>query len=124
MPAKIPAPAQTSFQTHVTLRIRLILLYGVARRFFLNIFRRRYMLESIARRQGACRHCGICCHLIANTCGALRFDKKGNSSCRLYNVYRPPNCCTFPIDPRDLADRNRVAPDIPCGYFWPESQDA
>ena len=44
----------------------------------------------------------------------------GRSTCRLYTVYRLPNCCTFPIDARDLADRDLVAPDIPCGYFWPE----
>lgn len=122
MSDKTPAPAQTSFKNHVTFRIRLILLYGVARRFFLNLFWRRYTRESIARRQGACRNCGVCCHLVANTCGSLRFDSEGNSSCRMYTIYRMPNCCTFPIDPRDLADRNRVAPDIPCGYFWPDSQ--
>ena len=119
MPDNTPAPAQAAFNRHVTLRIRLILLYGVARRFFLNLLWRRHVRESVARRQGACRHCGVCCHLIANTCGALRFDKKGNSSCRLYNIYRLANCRTFPIDPRDIADRDLVAPDIPCGFFWP-----
>ena len=116
-----PAPAIDSYYRHATLRIRLILLRGVARRFFLNVFNKRYVHESLARRQGECRRCGVCCHLVANTCGALRFDKDGQSSCRLYTLYRLPNCCSFPIDARDLADRDLVAPDIPCGYSWPGS---
>lgn len=114
------SPAKNSYSLHTSLRTRLILLRGVARRFFLNIFKQRYVRESLARRQGECRRCGVCCHLVANTCGALRFHKDGQSSCRLYTLYRLPNCCTFPIDARDLADRDLVAPDIPCGYFWPE----
>jgi len=113
------SPAKNSYSLHTSLRTRLILLRGVARRFFLNIFKQRYVRESLARRQGECRRCGVCCHLVANTCGALRFHKDGQSSCRLYTLYRLPNCCTFPIDARDLADRDLVAPDIPCGYFWP-----
>ena len=102
-----------------TPRVRLILLRGVARRFFLNVFRKRYVSESLARRKGDCARCGVCCHLVANKCASLHVDAAaGHSSCRLYNVYRLPNCRTFPIDPRDIADRNLVAPDTPCGYFW------
>ncbi|HRR33199.1 MAG TPA: hypothetical protein P5026_03800 [Kiritimatiellia bacterium] len=114
-------PAKDSYRQHVSLKIRLILLRGVARRFFLNLFKPRYVRESLALRQGTCRRCGVCCHLVANTCGALRTDQDGQSSCRLYSLYRLPNCCSFPIDARDLADRDLVAPDIRCGYFWPES---
>lgn len=33
-----------------------------------------------------------------------------------------PNCVIFPIDHRDIADRNLVAPDIPCGYYWDEGK--
>lgn len=115
----VACPTKTSCRLHATLKIRLILLRGVMRRFFLNVFNPRYVRESLALRQGECRRCGVCCHLTASTCGALRSDKDGHSSCRLYKLYRLPNCCTFPIDARDLADRNLVAPDIPCGYFWP-----
>jgi hypothetical protein len=32
-----------------------------------------------------------------------------------------PNCKTFPIDARDLAERDWIAPDTPCGYFWPDA---
>jgi len=103
-----------------SLGVRLFLLRGVARRFFLNLFRRGYVRESLSRRTGECARCGVCCHLVANKCGALHLHKDGPSTCRLYSIYRLPNCCTFPIDPRDLKDRNLVAPDTPCGYSWPK----
>lgn len=98
--------------------VRLILLRGVLRRFFLNVFRPAFVRQSLAQRGGSCIRCGVCCHLVANKCGSLHLHKEGHSTCRLYNFYRPPNCCTFPIDPRDLADRDRVSPGRPCGYFW------
>lgn len=113
-------PDQKIPLTPQTLRIRFLLLRGVLRRHFLNVFRPGYVRASLARRGGECRRCGVCCHLVANKCGALHIHSDGHSTCRFYNVYRLPNCRTFPIDPRDLADRNLVAPNIPCGYFWPE----
>lgn len=103
-----------------TLRIRAILLRGVLRRFFLNVFRPGYVRRNIAARHGECKRCGVCCHLVANKCGALHLFADGHSTCRLYSVYRLPNCRTFPIDPSDLADRNLAAPDTPCGYSWPD----
>jgi hypothetical protein len=111
----------TKLCARTPLRVRLILLLGVTRRLFLNLFRRRYVRESLARRTGECKRCGVCCHLVANKCGALQLHPDGHSTCRLYSVYRLPNCCTFPIDPRDIADRDRVAPGTPCGYSWPKS---
>lgn len=103
-----------------TLRVRLILLLGVNRRFFLNLFRRKYVRKSLERRLGECKRCGVCCHLVANKCGALHLHKDGQSTCRLYSFYRLPNCRTFPIDPHDIADRDLVAPETPCGYYWPK----
>jgi len=111
---------QTISYTPQTLRIRMILLRGVIRRFFLNLFRPSYVRESLSRRLGECKRCGVCCHLVANKCGALHRHVDGQSTCRLYSVYRLPNCCTFPIDARDLKDRNLVAPNVPCGYSWPK----
>ena len=104
-----------------SLRVRLLLLRGVTRRFFLNLFRPGYVRESVKRRQGDCVRCGVCCHLVANKCARLRFHPDGHSTCRFYELYRLPNCRTFPIDPRDLADRNLVAPDTPCGYSWADA---
>jgi hypothetical protein len=112
-----PATEKVSYAPQ-TLGIRLTLLWGVTRRFFLNVFRPGKVRASIARRRGECRRCGVCCHLVANKCGALHLHPDGQSTCRMYTVYRLPNCCTFPIDPRDLKDRDLVAPRVPCGYHW------
>ena len=102
-----------------TLRIRVALLKGVLRRFLLYIFRPGFVRDMHARRKGECSRCGVCCHLVANKCGALRLHADGQSTCSLYTLYRLPNCRTFPIDPRDIADRNLVAPpERPCGYWW------
>ncbi len=114
----MPSPTPSASYAPATFRIRLILLKGVLRRMLLNLFARRYVRDSLARRLGSCARCGVCCHLVANKCSALRLDAHGGSSCALYTVYRLPNCRTFPIDPRDLADRNLVAPDVACGYHW------
>jgi hypothetical protein len=31
---------------------------------------------------------------------------------------RPPNCRIFPVDRRDLSDRDQIAPDRPCGFSF------
>ena len=114
----MPTPSPKTVYEKLPLRVRLILIRGVLRRFMLNVFRPGYVRKSIARRTGECARCGVCCHLIANKCFALHFHADGRSTCRIYNLYRVPNCCTFPIDPRDLKDRDLVEPERPCGYYW------
>jgi len=46
----------------------------------------------------------------------------GLPACRLYTGYRPQNCSNFPIDQHDLADRNLVSPQVPCGFSWAHAQ--
>ena len=100
--------------------MRAILWRGVWRRFFLYVFSPRYVRRCAATRQGACRRCGACCHLVANKCGWLKLSKDAPPSCRIYKFRWTPNCWTFPIDARDLADRDLVAPPgTPCGYSFP-----
>ena len=119
-----PASAQPVNYAPRSPGVRLKLLRGVMRRLLLLHFRPGYVRRSLARRTGSCSRCGVCCHLVANQCRALRLDAAGHTLCTLYAFYRPPNCRTFPIDPRDLADRDLVAPDLPCGYAWPQEEKA
>jgi hypothetical protein len=103
-----------------TFRVRLILWRGALRRFYLNTFRPAYVREQLSRRQGECLRCGACCHLghLGNgKCLRLRPLPDGGTTCLFYNC-RTSNCRTFPIDPRDLADRDLIAPTLPCGYHW------
>jgi len=82
----------------------------------LHLFRPQAVRAAISLRCGACHRCGACCRLFRE-CPHLQFDR-GLSACRLYGRYRPPNCRNFPIDPRDLADRDIILPERPCGFYW------
>ena len=102
-----------------TLRVRVILWRGVLRRFFLYAFNRKYVKHCAETRKGECKRCGVCCHLVANKCGWLLMHGDATSSCRVYRFRCTPNCWVFPIDARDIADRDLVAPaDTPCGYSF------
>ena len=95
---------------------RTILAWGVVRRMLLHWFRPGYIRASKAARQGECARCGACCRLTV-TCPHVIMEG-GLTSCNRHSDSRLPNCINFPIDPRDLADRKRIAPDVPCGYSW------
>lgn len=98
---------------------RFILITNRPRRLFYNIFRRRYVAASMARRRGACTRCGACCQMGAR-CPFLRYEN-GLAVCRMYNRRRSANCRTFPIDERDLLERDLVFPGRPCGYTFEDS---
>ncbi len=93
-----------------------ILFLGTPRRFLWSVFRPGYVRASLARRRGACRRCGACCRLVWRC--RYFFHDQGVPACRLYNRFRFPNCINFPIDRRDLADRDLVSPHTTCGYWW------
>lgn len=68
------------------------------------------------QRKGDCGRCAACCKLLFK-CPFL--DESGPiASCSIHDR-RPDNCKFFPIDPRDLADRDFVDPENPCGFFFP-----
>ncbi len=99
---------------------RMALMWGKVRRFYLGVFRRRYVKRSHARRKGECARCGACC-VLGYKCQSLKGNGEG-TECTMHK-FRPPNCRIFPIDERDMADRHRIAPDVPCGYsFEPEDE--
>lgn len=95
---------------------RITLAWGVVRRTLLHWFRPGYIRASHARRQGSCRRCGACCRLTVQCAHVC--DEAGITSCSRHKRTRLPNCVNFPIDPRDLADRDRIAPREPCGFSW------
>jgi len=93
------------------------LVGGKFRRFWLAHTRqgRQYIRRMEERRAGECARCGACCRLV-HRCIFLKMDN-GLAVCTIHK-YRPANCRVFPVDLRDLADRNLIAPDIPCGYYF------
>ncbi len=104
----------------LTMHERMTLGWGKVRRFYLAHIRPGYVRESLARRRGQCDRSGACCHLMF-TCPLLdrRSDPVG---CSIHET-KPTVCRLFPIDERDLRDRDILSPDAPCGFtFVPRDQ--
>jgi hypothetical protein len=99
----------------LTLRERLTLGWGKVRRLYLAHFRPAYVRESLARRRGHCDRTGACCRLMF-TCPLL--DARPHPvRCTIHSV-KPRVCRLFPIDERDLRDRDIVSPMVPCGFTF------
>ncbi|MBM4042945.1 MAG: hypothetical protein FJ290_31030 [Planctomycetes bacterium] len=94
---------------------RLKLLWGRPRRFWLNVVRPGYVRANLARRRGECRRCGACCQM-GLYCRHLKYGAGDLSECVRYTKWRTGNCRNFPIDERDIAERDIVMPDRPCGF--------
>jgi len=99
----------------LTLRQRAILGWGRLRRLYLALFRPGYVRASLARRTGQCNRTGACCHLMI-TCPLL-IERPLPVRCGVQS-HKPPVCNLFPIDERDLRDRDLVSPGTPCGYSF------
>ena len=94
---------------------RMTLGWGKIRRFYLAHFRPGYVRENLARRRGQCDRSGACCHLMF-TCPLL--DRRSEPvGCSIHET-KPTVCRIFPIDERDLRDRDILSPDTPCGYSF------
>ncbi len=102
------------------MRERMTLGAGKVRRFYLAHFRPGYVRESLARRVGDCHRTGACCRLMF-TCPLLD-QKAAPVRCSIHEI-KPKVCRLFPIDERDLRDRDIVSPDKPCGFsFVPRAE--
>lgn len=98
-------------RTSVTTRLGLGL--GKLRRLYLHMFNRDYLRRNLARRKGECRRCGVCCTLMFK-CPFLEGSAELASCVR--HDDRWENCRIFPIDERDLAERDRISDDGACGF--------
>ena len=102
-------PASLTFHERATLG------WGKVRRFYLAHFRPAYVRESLARRVGRCDRTGACCNLMF-TCPLL--DRRPTPvRCSIHEI-KPKVCRLFPIDERDLRDRDILSPDVPCGFSF------
>ena len=101
-----------------TLRQSAALFWGKIRRSFLVNFRKKRVEEKLARRRGACTRCGACCKLLFN-CPAYD-DSDGNPKCLIYND-RPGVCGLFPLDEKDLRERDFVMPGRKCGFTFADT---
>ncbi len=99
----------------LTLRERVTLGWGKMRRLYLAHLRPAYVRESLARRIGQCDRSGACCRLMF-TCPLL--DQRSNPVRCSIHESKPSVCRLFPIDERDLRDRDILSPDVPCGFSF------
>ncbi|MBI5359298.1 MAG: hypothetical protein HZA48_01810 [Planctomycetes bacterium] len=72
-----------------------------------------HVRKKLKGRIGECKRCGACCRLMFD-CPALFFEN-GLACCKIYDK-RSKVCRKFPIEPRDLKDRDLINPYTPCGY--------
>lgn len=91
-------------------------LAGKLRRFYLGHFRKGLVAERIAARRGECGRCGACCQLLHRCPWAIECED-GLAGCRIYEK-RPVNCRVFPLGRDDLAERDLVMPEHPCGFHF------
>jgi hypothetical protein len=110
------AALETVREPDLSIWQRLKLLCGRPRRLLLQLFFRQYVRASLARRRGTCQRCGVCCRM-GLCCPDLRYEN-GLAGCARYEKYRSPNCRNFPLDERDLAERDVVSPQRPCGFSF------
>ena len=87
---------------------------GKLRRFALVLMKEKYIARMHQKRLGECHRCGLCCQLLFE-CPFLQTLSTGICRCTIHNM-RPDNCKVFPIDERDLRERDLVDAKIPCGY--------
>ena len=95
---------------------QIVLYWGKVRRWYYHTLRPGYIARNHRRRRGECSRCGICCFM-GCLCHHYREDAEDNAMCDRHTI-RPRNCRIYPIDERDLADRDILAPDTPCGYSF------
>jgi hypothetical protein len=89
--------------------------WGKIRRAFLIAFRKKRVEVKLQRRRGACTRCGACCKIMFQ-CPAYD-DSDGNPKCLIYND-RPGVCSLFPLDEKDLRERDVVMPGTKCGFYF------
>jgi hypothetical protein len=90
--------------------------WGKIRRMFLVYLKPQKAKKYLAKRNGECRRCGTCCELMFH-CPAL-VRENGLASCKLYETHRTQVCKTFPLNERDIKDRDLVNPSRRCGFSF------
>ena len=101
-----------------SIRDSAAMFWGKVRRTFLIKFRKRRVDEMLSYRRGACSRCGACCKLLLK-CPAYD-DSDGTPKCLVYND-RPGVCGLFPLDAKDLRERNMVMPERECGFTFADT---
>ncbi|OGZ20007.1 MAG: hypothetical protein A2654_02210 [Candidatus Nealsonbacteria bacterium RIFCSPHIGHO2_01_FULL_43_31] len=90
-------------------------IYKIIRRRLYYIFKKKYIIDSLAKRKGKCNHCS-CCEIkfcgIENKC---EYFDKNSKKCLVYNTEKMPTLCRiYPFDEKDKWDEFKDK----CGFHW------
>ena len=96
------------------------LAWGKVRRFMLIAVFQRKAAADLSRRRGQCIHCGACCKLLFK-CPAFRETSTGGW-CTIYDD-RPGVCALFPINEKDLRERDILMPEKSCGFSFVKDEN-
>ena len=106
----------------VSIRNEIILLIGKIRRLYLVWLRPGETRRLHSTRKGECARCGACCKLGFH-CPFLK-NIDGNSTKCAIHTRRPRVCEMYPVDKRDLRDRDIIMPGTKCGFYFEDNTDS
>ncbi|MCX7765863.1 MAG: hypothetical protein N2246_04050 [Candidatus Sumerlaeia bacterium] len=104
---------------HNSVKIKLRLIGGKLRRLYYSKFSQDYIKQQLVNRRGECKRCGICCRFVFK-CPFLRQDVDGIWKCIIHR-WRPSVCVHYPVDQRDLDEREFLQPENKCGFYFVET---
>ena len=96
-----------------------VLMWGKIRRMWIIYLTPKRTKKLLSLREGECQRCGACCK-INFECPFLTNHTKA-AACKLYDS-RSKVCRYFPIDHRDLKDRDIIMPHAKCGYTFQDKE--
>ena len=92
------------------------LLGGKLRRIKLTTLNRSFVEDQLSKRRGECARCSACCRFLFK-CPFLVPDGDNGWKCAVHQ-HRSRVCASFPIDDRDIAERDLLMPSRPCGFSF------
>lgn len=112
---ELPILSKQSSSIRSTHALRLA--WGKLRRQYLLLFRPNYIRLMQTSRIGSCNGCGVCCRLAWRCWYHRTSGETEPEGCSRY-INRFVSCRLFPVDHRDLRDRDLLSPDVPCGFSF------
>ncbi len=87
----------------------------ILRRRFYSVFRKKYIIESVAKRKGHCNHCSCCQVTVFGRKYDCQYFDTQSKKCLVYKTDKMPILCNYyPFDEKDKWDEYKDR----CGFYW------
>lgn len=108
-------PSKSKYDGFHKRKIIMNKYFQIFRRRWYLLFRKKYIIESLKKRKGECRHCSCCEVKIFNKPYQCRYFDKEKKMCQVYNTDKMPRSCfIYPFDEKDKWDEFKDK----CGFYW------